>query len=152
MINIKIYTDGACNQEANTGGWSFIMLSDEVEILSARGSEVDTTNNKCEMMGAIKGLEALETQEFSGPIFVSIISDSAYLVNGFKQNWIGTWLKNGWLNSKKEPVANKELWEALIFLQKKYSVDFVQIKRCSNKFASRVDAMAKNRMRKVVTL
>ena len=143
MIKIEIYTDGACNQVAKTGGWSFIMLEDGITKLEKSGSEIDTTNNKCEMLAAIKSLEEFGLLKFPEPTVVTIYSDSAYLVNAFNQDWISGWLKNGWINSRKESVLNRNLWEDLIFYQKKHNVIFVQIKRRSNDLAKRVDCMAK---------
>ena len=143
MINIEIYTDGACSGNPGPGGWSFIMLEDGKIKLKKSGSEIETTNNKCEMLAAIKGFEELDKLEFFQDISVSIISDSAYMVNGFIEDWISGWLKNGWLSSAKKPVLNKELWEALIHFQKKYKASFVKIKRRSNEFAVQVDEMAK---------
>jgi ribonuclease HI len=143
MIKIEVYTDGSCSGNPGPGGWSFVMLENELEKKRVSGSEVETTNNQMEMMAAIKAFEELEKTEFSEQISVNIISDSAYLVNAFVQDWISGWLKNGWINSRKEPVANKELWESLIHYQKKYSATFTQIKRRSNSYAIIVDAMAK---------
>ena len=144
MINIEIYTDGACSGNPGPGGWSFMMLEDGKIKLKKSGSEIETTNNKCEMLAAIKGFEELDKLEFFQDISVSIISDSAYMVNGFVEDWISGWLKNGWMSSAKKPVLNKELWEALIFFQKKYNASFIKIKRRSNEFAVQVDDMAKN--------
>lgn len=144
MIKIEIYTDGACNQQAKTGGWSFIMIEDGEIKIQKKGPEIETTNNKCEMIAVIKALEELESKEFFGPISVTVYSDSAYLVNGFLEDWITGWMKNGWLNAYNKPVKNKELWEKLIYLQKKYRVIFNQIKRMSNDLAKRVDQMAKS--------
>jgi len=144
MINIEIYTDGACSGNPGPGGWSFIMLENGDEKAIKSGLEKETTNNKCEMLAAIKAFEELDNIEFFQDITVSVISDSAYLVNAFNEDWISGWLKNGWLNSAKKPVLNKELWESLIYFQKKYKASFVKIKRRSNDLAIKVDNMAKN--------
>lgn len=144
MINIEIYTDGACSGNPGPGGWSFIILENGEEKISKSGLEAETTNNKCEMLAAIKAFEELENIEFFQDISVSVISDSAYLVNAFIEDWISGWLNNGWVNSAKKPVLNKELWEVLIHFQKKYNASFVKIKRRSNDLAIKVDNMAKN--------
>jgi ribonuclease HI len=143
MKKIEIYTDGSCNQEAKTGGWSFLMLEDGNIKIKKSGAEVETTNNQMEMMAAIKAFEELDGLKFSDKISVVIFSDSAYLVNAFNQDWISGWLKNGWLNASKKPVVNKEFWETLIVYQAKYRANFVQITRRSNAFAKQVDEMAK---------
>lgn len=144
MINLEIYTDGACSGNPGPGGWSFIILENGEEKISKSGLEAETTNNKCEMLAAIKAFEELDNIEFFQDISVSVISDSAYLVNAFIEDWISGWLENGWVNSAKKPVLNKELWEALIYFQKKYNASFVKIKRRSNDLAIKVDNMAKN--------
>lgn len=143
MIKIEIYTDGSCNQAAKTGGWSFLMLENDKVKKKKSGPEVDTTNNQCEMMAAIKAFDELDTLEFFEPISVTVFSDSAYLVNAFNKDWISGWMKNGWLNTYRKPVANKALWEILISFQQKYKAAFVQIPRRSNDFARQVDDMAK---------
>lgn len=143
MINIEIYTDGACNQAKNTGGWSFIILENQESKIQKSGALVNTTNNQCEMWAAINAINEIESMQFSGPIKVTLYSDSAYLVNAFVDDWISKWESNGWLNSKKQAVLNKELWEKLIILQKKFAVEFIQIRRCSNDYAKKVDKMAK---------
>lgn len=149
MIKIEIYTDGSCTQakekgEGGPGGWSFLILENGTEKIKKSGSEKNTTNNKCELLGVIKALEELDAIDFFEDIEVTVISDSAYIVNAFADNWISKWNRNGWINSKKEPVANKDYWDKLIPLQKKYNVLMVRIKRRSNKHAIQVDNMAKN--------
>ena len=143
MIEIEIYTDGACNQEKNTGGWSFIVLENKKTKIQKSGALTMTTNNQCEMWAAIHAIEEVGTMTFSEPAKITLYSDSAYLVNAFKDNWIAKWLKNNWINSQGKPVLNKELWEQLIILQNKFQVQFVQIKRCSNEHAKKVDRLAK---------
>lgn len=144
MIKIEIYTDGSCNQKLQIGGWSYIILENGEEKIEETGSESETTNNKCEMIPVIKSFHSLEKIEFFESISVNIYSDSAYLVNAFNDGWISVWEKNGWLTALKKPVLNKDLWEKLIFFQKKYNSKFIQIKRLSNDFAKRVDELAKN--------
>lgn len=140
---IKIYTDGACNQETKKGGWAFVILQNDKQIMSKKAVEIETTNNKCEMLAAIHGLEEFEKMNLSGVSQLEIVSDSAYMVNGFNLDWISMWNANGWLNSKKEKVANKDLWETLIYYREKHSVMFTQIRRRSDEFAKKVDEMAK---------
>jgi len=143
MIEIEIYTDGACNQEKNTGGWSFLILQNKETKAQKSGALVMTTNNQCEMWAAIHAIKEIELIEFNEPPRVTLYSDSAYLVNAFKDDWISKWLNNNWINSQGKSVLNKELWEQLIILQNKMKVNFVQIRRCSNEYAKLVDKMAK---------
>ena len=75
----------------------------------AFGPDSRTTNQRMEVTAALRALEAIE-----GPL--AVFSDSTYVVNCFRDRWHEGWLRNGWLNSKKQPVANRDLWEPLIGL------------------------------------
>ena len=127
MKTIIIFTDGACanNQSAeNVGGWGAVLTyNDQVKELC--GGEKNTTNNRMEMMAVIEALKALKSKN----IPIKIYSDSAYLVNCFKEGWHINWQKNGWINSQKKPVENKDLWQALLALVNAQSkVDFLKLK------------------------
>lgn len=73
------------------------------------GGELNTTNNKMELMAAIEGLRAVKNKQ----VGVDVYLDSAYVHKGITE-WIYGWMKKGWKNSKKEPVANKDLWLLLL--------------------------------------
>lgn len=114
MERIRIYTDGAClnNQgDKNYGAWAAILVYRGAEKLIS-GYEKNTSNNKMELSGIIQGLKALKRRD----IGISVYTDSAYVVNCFEQKWYVSWRKNGWKNSKKQPVSNRKLWEELIAL------------------------------------
>jgi ribonuclease HI len=98
-----VYTDGACVGNPGPGGWAWVCPSGEC----ASGSVPASTNQRMELTAVIEALAALE-----GPL--EIRSDSAYVVNCFLQRWYDGWRRKGWRNSKKEPVANRDLWEPLI--------------------------------------
>jgi ribonuclease HI len=100
-----IYTDGACSGNPGPGGWAWAIEGGAY----ASGAAAHTTNQRMELTAA---LEAMKSNE--GPI--EIVSDSTYVVNCFKDKWYAGWLKRGWTNSKKEPVANRDIWEPLIAL------------------------------------
>jgi ribonuclease HI len=142
MIKIEIYTDGACNQKARDGGWSFVMLENGKEKLESSGSVSDTTNNQCEMLAVIHAFEAIEEIEFFENTEIHVYSDSAYVVNAFLDDWISNWIDTGWKNSYGKPVANKNLWEQLIHFQKKHKPIFTKITRRSTDLAKKVDEMA----------
>ena len=111
MTRLEISCDGGCrgNQaEKNVGGWGEYLVWGEHE-KELFGGERNTTNNKMELMGAIEGLRAIKNKNVPVDVYV----DSAYVLNGITQ-WIFGWMKKGWVNSKKEPVANKELWQELL--------------------------------------
>lgn len=127
MKTIIIFTDGACanNQSAeNVGGWGAVLTyNDQVKELC--GGEKNTTNNRMEMTAVIEALKALKSKN----IPIKIYSDSAYLVNCFKEGWHINWQKNGWLNSQKKPVENKDLWQELLALTAAQSkVEFLKLK------------------------
>ena len=69
-------------------------------------------------------LEALRANEGE----LTIVSDSTYVVNCFRDRWWAKWERNGWKNSKREPVANRDLWMPLIELVKSLDVTFRWVK------------------------
>lgn len=123
MKEIIIYTDGACSGNPGPGGWGAVLLyQDSRKELS--GFEEQTTNQRMELTAVMEALKALKVTNWK----VTVYSDSAYLVNAFKQNWLANWQRNGWKNSKKEPVANQDLWKQLIDLTGKNVVDIQKVK------------------------
>jgi ribonuclease HI len=107
MTTTEIYTDGACSGNPGPGGWAWAVAPEGVPC--GYGGEARSTNQRMEIMAV---LEALRSND--GPI--TIVSDSTYVVNCFRDKWYVKWQKNGWKNSQKQPVANKELWEPLVAL------------------------------------
>ena len=103
---VQIFTDGACSGNPGPGGWAAILRfgDHEKEIF---GGETLTTNNRMELMAAIKGLEALKRA-----CTVTLYTDSRYVMDGIVQ-WMPRWKKNGWKTSDKKPVKNGDLWAAL---------------------------------------
>ncbi|NLY51550.1 MAG: ribonuclease HI, partial [Firmicutes bacterium] len=103
------------------------------------GYEHATTNQRMEVTAAIRGLEALKR-----PCSVKLHSDSAYLINAFRQNWLAKWQRNGWLNSRKEPVENQDLWKRLLELTKIHRVHWVKVQGHSDdELNNRCDYLAK---------
>ena len=139
MDNIILYTDGACSGNPGPGGWRAVLIFNGIE-KELSGANPSTTNNVMEITAVIEGLKALKR-----PCNVNIYSDSAYVVNCFEKNWINNWIKNNWVNSKKEPVKNKELWLELLNLTKIHKVTFNKVKGHSNvKYNNRCDELARN--------
>lgn len=126
MPRLEIYCDGGCrgNQaDTNIGGWGAYMIYGPHK-KKLYGGEANTTNNKMELTGAIEGLKAIKNKNIPTDVFV----DSAYVLNGIT-NWIYGWMKRGWKNSKKEPVANKELWMELLEEKDKFAdITFNKVK------------------------
>jgi ribonuclease HI len=122
MKTVRVYTDGACSGNPGPGGWGAVLLygGHEKEI---SGGEEKTTNQRMELQAAISALEHLKE-----PCHVVLHSDSAYLVNAFNQRWFDKWQRNGWLNSKKQPVENRDLWEKLLELSGKHNIDWVKVR------------------------
>lgn len=124
---IRIYTDGACSNnqsDINFGGWGAVLIYGN-HIKKIYGGEKNTTNNRMELKAVINALEILKRKD----IPVEIFTDSAYIVNCFKEEWYKKWIINNWERSKKESVLNRDLWEKLIELYKSLKqVKFSKIK------------------------
>jgi ribonuclease HI/uncharacterized phage-like protein YoqJ len=98
-----VYTDGACLGNPGPGGWAWAVPGGRF----ASGAAPATTNQRMEIQAALEAVRALE-----GPLVV--VSDSTYVVNCFRDRWWEGWLRRGWTNTAKKPVANRDLWEPLI--------------------------------------
>lgn len=106
MKHVIIYTDGACKGNPGPGGWGAWITFEEHEKRLC-GGENDTTNNRMELSGAIEGLKAL-----TEACKVTLYTDSSYVQKGITQ-WLAGWKKKGWKTASKQPVKNKDLWQAL---------------------------------------
>lgn len=138
MKEVEIYTDGACPGNPGKGGWGAILLyKGNEKVLS--GFEDDTTNNRMELMAAIKGLEALKEK-----CRVKLYSDSAYLVNAFLEGWLESWVKNGWVRGKKgEEIKNLDLWQRIYSLTQQHPIQWIKVKGHSdNEYNNRCDKLA----------
>jgi ribonuclease HI len=100
-----VYTDGACSGNPGPGGWAWAVQAGPF----ASGAATHTTNQRMEITAALEALRTL-------PGRLEIVSDSTYVVNCFKQSWHVAWRANGWRNSQRKPVANRDLWEPFIEL------------------------------------
>ena len=141
----EVYTDGAVSgngKDNAPGGWAYIILKDGRLVSQNSGGEKGTTNQRMELTAALKACEEIDAMD--GFATVKLYSDSAYLINCYKQNWWKNWRANGWKNSKKEPVANQDLWEKLIyFFMKAPGYDFIKVKgHAGNTYNEMVDDLA----------
>ena len=118
---VTIYSDGACSGNPGPGGWAAVVI-DRGHERELSGGESSTTNQRMEIRGALEGLRALE-----GRRRVDLYSDSAYVVNCFRDKWYERWRENGWLNAQKRPVGNRDLWEALIEAAERHDVTWNKV-------------------------
>ena len=139
MKKVTIYTDGACSGNPGPGGWGAILMYNGTS-KEISGASKDTTNNIMEITAVLEALKLLKEE-----CEVQVYSDSAYVVNSFKQGWIYNWIKNDWKTASKEPVKNKEIWQELYELTKIHKVNFIKVKGHSdNEFNNRCDELARN--------
>jgi ribonuclease HI len=141
---VEIYTDGACSGNPGPGGWGAILFyGGHRKELS--GGEKHTTNNRMELVAAIESLGMLKE-----PCKVKLYSDSAYLVNCFKQGWFRGWIRNGWKNAKGQPVENQDLWKRLLQLMETHRVEYIKVKGHSdNEFNNHCDFLAREAIRRL---
>lgn len=143
MKSVSIYTDGACSGNPGKGGWGAILIYGERE-KEISGGEDMTTNNRMEVYAAIAGLSMLKEK-----CAVTLYSDSAYLVNAIRENWLASWKRNGFVNASKQPVKNRDLWEELDKLLCFHDVQFVKVKgHADNEYNNRCDALARGEIKK----
>jgi len=134
---VILYTDGACSGNPGPGGYGAILMYKGIE-KEISGGELNTTNNKMEIMAVLKGLEYLKE-----PCDVTVYSDSAYVVNTIEKGWIYSWKKNNWIKSDKSRVKNIELWERLLELMDVHNITFVKVKgHADNEYNNRCDKLA----------
>jgi ribonuclease HI len=136
---VSIYTDGACSGNPGPGGWGAIVIDDGREI-ELSGGLPSTTNQRMELTGPIEGLRALP-----GRRVVAIYSDSAYVVNCFRDKWYVRWRRNGWRNAQKRAVENRDLWEALLAEVERHDVVWHKVAGHSgHEMNDRADALARS--------
>ncbi len=135
MKRVKIFTDGACSGNPGPGGWGALLRYGKTE-KTLSGGDADTTNNRMEMLAAIKALEAL-----SSPCRVALYTDSKYLLLGVTE-WLDNWKNNGWRTANRKSVKNTDLWQRLDELLAIHKVKFHWVKGHSghdeNEFADQL--------------
>ena len=120
-MSVEIFTDGACRGNPGPGGWGALLRWKGKE-KKISGSEAHTTNNRMELQAAIEGLTTLKQT-----CTVDLYTDSQYVRQGMT-TWLQQWKKKGWRNSKKEPVKNADLWQALDTLATQHEVRWHWVK------------------------
>ena len=135
-IPVIIYTDGACAGNPGPGGWAAILRFGPHEKVLQGGASL-TTNNRMELRAALAALQAL-----TRPCTVEIHTDSEYLKRGVTE-WLAIWLRNGWRTSSKQPVKNRDLWQALYAAMKPHRLTWTWVRgHAGNEFNERADRLA----------
>lgn len=140
---VGIHTDGACLGNPGPGGWAVLLRYGAIERELA-GGEAQTTNNRMELMAAIRALEAL-----TEPCRVILHTDSQYVRKGITE-WMGNWLRRGWKTAGGDPVKNRDLWERLHAATQRHAVDWRWVKGHSgDPDNERVDELARDQALKI---
>lgn len=126
MDTVNLYTDGACSGNPGPGGWAAILEYNGIK-KEYSGGEKQTTNNRMELTAVIKGLEALKRE-----CIVELWTDSKYVANGIELGWAKSWKANNWRKKDKSPALNSDLWEILLKLCEKHTVNIHWIKGHAN--------------------
>lgn len=138
MTQVDIHTDGACSGNPGPGGWAAILRSG-THYKEIAGSDANTTNQRMELTAALRALEALKY-----PCAVRIHSDSAYLINAFQQGWLTRWQRNGWQNSRGDPVENQDLWRGLLEMAARHKITWVKVQgHADDELNNRCDELAR---------
>ena len=121
MQDVTAFTDGACLGNPGPGGWAALVRFGEHEKLIS-GGELDTTNNRMELLAAIEALALL-----TRPCRVHLTTDSQYVKQGV-QSWMAPWKANGWKTSARKPVKNQDLWQRLDEENQRHDVTWAWVK------------------------
>jgi ribonuclease HI len=133
---VVIFTDGACRGNPGPGGWGVVLRFGTVE-RELCGGEAPTTNNRMELMAAIRGLEALRES-----CKVQLFTDSEYVRRGITE-WMSKWRVNGWRTADRKPVKNADLWRELDAEAARHSVSWHWVKgHAGHPDNERADALA----------
>ena len=139
---VTIYTDGGSDPNPGPGGWAALLMTRRADgsphERELSGNDPDTTNNRMELTAAIEALRALNR-----PCAVTLHTDSEYLKNGITR-WMDGWIKNGWRTSKKAPVKNQDLWQALHAETQRHSITWQWVKgHAGDPYNERVDQLVR---------
>ncbi len=135
---VKMYTDGSCSPNPGPGGWAAVLLFTESEkLVELQGAELSATNNRMELLAALKGLQSLEEC-----CEVEVLTDSRYLQQGISC-WLARWEKNGWKTADDQAVKNRDLWQQLAEQLKRHRLRWNWIKgHAGDNWNSRADELA----------
>ena len=142
LHEVQVYTDGAARGNPGNGGFGSLLRFRDAngqihERELSEGFQL-TTNNRMELLGVIRAFQALKH-----PCRVHVQTDSKYVADAFNKDWISPWKRKGWKNAKREPVANRDLWEELLAAMDGHEVTFGWIKgHAGHPENERCDALA----------
>jgi len=137
MKQVVIYTDGSCLGNPGPGGWAALLIYGRHQ-REISGGEMDSTNNRMELMAAIAGLETLNQA-----CYVQLHTDSQYVRQGITQ-WLPAWQQRNWKTASGKPVKNQDLWQRLHTASQRHRVDWYWVKgHCGNPHNERVDQLAR---------
>lgn len=137
LSQVTMYSDGACSPNPGRGGWGVVFFGQGMAYRELSGCDRDTTNNRMELTAALRGL-----QELKEPHQITLITDSTYVKNGIT-SWIYGWKRRGWLTADKQPVKNRDLWEALDLEILRHQVTWKWVKgHALDQWNERADALA----------
>ena len=140
---VDIYTDGACSGNPGPGGWGVLIEIDN-ENIELSGGDRETTNNRMELMAAIKALEEID-KDYE----ITLYTDSNYVKDGIT-SWISNWKKNSWKTASKKDVKNKELWMRLDEAIKDKNISWVWVKgHAGNTGNEQADYLARSALEKL---
>ena len=143
MVDVRIWTDGACSGNPGPGGWGAVLRCNGTE-KELSGGEPGTTNNRMELMAAIRALEALKR-----PCRVELTTDSNYVRQGMTE-WLPRWQANGWKTAARKPVKNEDLWRRLNQASARHQVSWVWVRGHSGHPENeRADRLATDAARRV---
>lgn len=122
LKKVEIFTDGACSGNPGPGGYGVLLRYNGNEKQLSEGF-INTTNNRMELLAAIRGLEALKQK-----CHVILYTDSQYVANGINKGWAKSWKAKGWIKSDRKPALNADLWDKLLNLIDSHDVEIVWVK------------------------
>jgi ribonuclease HI len=138
---VDIYTDGACSGNPGPGGWGAVLRYNGHEREICGGEATPTTNNRMELMAAIRALETLNR-----PATVRLFTDSVYVRSGIT-TWLAGWKRNGWRTAAKQPVKNADLWQRLDEATQPHQIEWHWVKGHAGDVGNeRADALANQGM------
>ncbi len=138
MNRVEVFTDGACTGNPGPGGWGALLRYKTIEH-ELCGFESDSTNNRMELMAAIRALQSLKRS-----CEVDLTTDSQYVQRGITE-WIVGWKRRGWKNSNGDEVKNRDLWELLELQNKRHKIRWHWVRGHSGHLENeRVDQLARN--------